>query len=191
MVIDAYTGPGRVVSFFFENWFFSQLPIFALGILAYFIFVKIRHTTSPELGWVLIICSSFFFFNLLTINEVYGAFLPELFYYGLIFLLIIIGVYLAAPAIIINPFTIWVGRISFSLYLIHFIVIDFLLTIFPAGIIGLGKTINFFVFFIFTIILSCLISHITYKYIEAPGMQAGRTLIQKINQTSRSHTANI
>ncbi len=74
-----------------------------------------------------------------------------------------------------------VGRYSYSMYIVHFIFATYAtrwfyrhFNLIPDGVIG-------FIFsFIFTILFSYLLSLLTWKFVEKPGISAGRHLIKRL-----------
>ena len=63
----------------------------------------------------------------------------------------------------------YLGKISFSMYVLHFILICSLSTYVYALLINYAKTsrgLSFFIIFVFTIIATIPLSHLFYKYIE-------------------------
>jgi len=68
---------------------------------------------------------------------------------------------------IVNPLTIWLGQISYSLYLLHyflgtFIIIPFLMEYFNLSIWASSSIALFAVF---------IVAHFVYKYVEQPAMK--------------------
>lgn len=70
------------------------------------------------------------------------------------------------------------GLVSYSIFLVHFPIIDWWRPIFAARLTGAGPVISFGVFFTAILGASWLIAHQTYRWIERPGIALGNRLVQ-------------
>lgn len=165
---------------FLQQWFFSQLPVFIIGIIVYFVYTKYHNLYSRKLGVVLLGSSLLLlisFFNASTYRDI----LSTTIVYGIAFGFLILALHFGSFKIIINPIACWIGKISFSLYLIH-TAVDYVLLylIFPKGFPISGQ-FGFILAYLLVLSISCGLSILTYKYIELPGINLGKKLISKIN----------
>lgn len=168
---------GYVVEPYFYLWFFAQLPVFGVGILLYQI-LRNRPERNWSLGIALVILSLFLYIVFLQ-STTYMNVMPAHFLYGVVFAVLILGLYFHPLRLLVNPLTQWIGKISYSLYLVHFILLSYIIDWFPLGE-SFGKTAQFGIYFTILFILSSCISYITYRFIEIPGMGLGKTLIRKL-----------
>jgi peptidoglycan/LPS O-acetylase OafA/YrhL len=81
----------------------------------------------------------------------------------------------------------WLGRISYSLYLLHgtvaFLFLDFFIrTLLPQPP---SDTLDIMVPLFATACASIIVAHLTYRYIESPSIQLGRRVIKRINEQSK------
>ena len=89
------------------------------------------------------------------------------------------------------------GMVSFSVYLIHFLVIDLGTWLSELAFGGqLNKELNFFLLFAFTVFTTYFIAKWTYEYIEKYGMALGERLIERIKnraslKTSKFNSDNV
>lgn len=171
---------GYIVQAYFYLWFFAQLPVFGLGILAYLI-IKEQPERNDYLGSAFLLLSLFMYAAFLQIHTYLDLIPPHLFY-GLVFTVLIFGLYFHPTKLLVNPFTKWIGKISYSLYLVHFIFLPYLHSWIDLGIFG--KTVQFLLYFILLLVISSSISYITYQFIELPSMKLGQKIIQKIEKPS-------
>ncbi|MDB5246602.1 MAG: acyltransferase [Segetibacter sp.] len=140
----------------------SQLPVFFLGIACYyFIIVKDRTVKKNALFLLLLSSVLLFYFG---ISYHISA--------SLIFCLLIYYCYVSNSRILVNRVTEYIGKMSFSLYIVHFAAI-FLLK--KVGLIGLipvtgsvSEILNHFSNFVIVISVSSAISYVTYNYYEMP-----------------------
>jgi peptidoglycan/LPS O-acetylase OafA/YrhL len=85
--------------------------------------------------------------------------------------------------LLVNPAMRKVGKISFSLYIIHFVVIYvFENMLFRDGFLLNGNA-GFIAALMLIMFTSCLLSLITYRYIERPGIAFGKFLIDRLNKS--------
>ena len=171
----------------FYFWFPNQFPVFCLGILLFFF---IRNNNVQYREWMLIptvgiyLLLGLFTFdlnfpnNLIQPEYIYGVVLT-------VFAFFMSKTRLRFMLVPINKF----GKVSFSAYLIHFLVIElglWLLTFFPAEI---NKELHFVLLFAFTITVTYFISKLTFSLIEKPGIALGERIIQKI--AAKSHVPDV
>lgn len=78
--------------------------------------------------------------------------------------------------IIVNSLIRYLGKISFSVYLIHFAVIHWIEK-FSMVFFENNATINYLIRLFVIILVTCLIATITYYYIEQPMQQIGKKII--------------
>ena len=167
----------NICFFYFPN----QLPIFALGILFYHI---VKEEYSIEFSPVVLLLSSF----LLLLHLVGFSLLPSHILFGIAFILLGIAISKSNYKILKNPILLYIGKISYSMYLVHFGVLYWLTKLNMADFIvvnnPLSAVVNYCLRFVVLIFLSVLISSVSYKLIELPGQKLGRKIVQKLNKNS-------
>jgi peptidoglycan/LPS O-acetylase OafA/YrhL len=176
--ILASISPSYIVERYFYFWLFAQLPVFAMGILAYQIVGNSKNKRDPKLGTALLITALFLFVTFLNINT-YLNLIPVHVFYGFGFLILTLSLYFHPNKLFVNPVTRWIGKISYSLYLVHFIVEKYIYVLFPVAL-PFGKTAQFVIYFLVTILISSIVSSVTYHLIEVQGMKLGKNLILKL-----------
>jgi peptidoglycan/LPS O-acetylase OafA/YrhL len=73
------------------------------------------------------------------------------------------------------------GMVSFSVYLVHFLIVDLGTWLSELAFHGqLNKYLTFFLLFAFTVFATYFIAKWTYEYIEKYGMALGERLIERI-----------
>lgn len=161
-------------------WFFSQLPVFGIGIAAYHAFRMMKNVKDKKLGIALLILSVFLFVVFLNVKTFQGL-IQQHVLYGLAFLVFALALHAYPTRLLVNPVTRWIGKVSYSIYLVHFAVIELLKRILPEHL-PVGKTIGFFLAYILILLLAAAISALTYRFIEVPGMNLGKRLIHKLDE---------
>ncbi|MFV5698662.1 acyltransferase family protein [Flavobacterium sp. ZT3R17] len=177
----------------FYYWLPNQLPIFILGIILYYIHKEIQFNIF--IGYLFLTSSMCFYFlfcfwkpdivtNWFKLNSEYIV--------SIIFVFFTIGIYSTKNKLVLNKIILKFGQISFSLYLNHFLVINFISYLFNGFLKFLNiylvlpkKLINnnfvFMIMFVLVLFLSYLVSQFTYKAIELKGQRAGEYLIKRLN----------
>lgn len=167
-----------LVSYFSNFWFFAQLPIFTLGVLLYHL-VKYFPDQNKGLAAPLIFLSVFLFTSFLKV-EVYLGLLSQQFLFGTAFFLFALSLHFNPHKLFVNKLTTWIGKLSFSIYLVHFLVLK-VVGGFVADRYTLQGNSGFFVAFLLVTSVSVAVSFITYKMIELPGIELGKKIIKNIS----------
>jgi len=162
----------------------NQLPIFALGILFYFI---VKENYKISISPILIVFSSFILIS--QFSNISILILPSHFIFGIAFLLLGIGMSKYEFKLLINPILIYIGKVSYSIYLVHFVVL-FLLNKFKfVDYLYISNTysalLNFFIRFILLITISTIFATILHKLIEYPMQKLGGKMIEKLNMNNQ------
>ncbi|MFR9166743.1 MAG: acyltransferase family protein [Dysgonomonas sp.] len=160
---------------FLYYYFPNQLPIFAMGILAYWLINESIYNIKTSTALFLTTVFAFYCF----------ISFPLHFVDTIVFLLLILILNKKPYKLFSNKILAIIGKYSFSLYLIHFAILKILAEkkidkIFEAtnsftAILDAGS--------LYLLVLggAFIISHFTYKYVEVPGQNLGRKLIKRLN----------
>jgi peptidoglycan/LPS O-acetylase OafA/YrhL len=159
-------------------WFFSQLPIFGIGILVFHLFEKYKNIRDRQLGFVLLAAAVFLEWAFLS-TSTYKELIPHHFMMAVGFGFLVFGLYFSNTRILVNPVTVWIGKLSFSIYLVHFAVLRLVDVVFPGGFPVKGN-LGMFLGYLLIAEVSILISVLTYRYVEKPGISLGKSLIEKL-----------
>ena len=163
---------------FSSLWLFGQLPVFLLGILLFHVLRKYKSADS-QTAWLLVVWAVFLFFAFLEVGT-YRNLLPAHILYAVAFVLFILGVYCHPHKFVVNPITVFIGKLSFSIYLVHFMVLYQLGKRLPDKFSPDGD-LDFLLVFLLVLFISVGISYLTYRFIEVPGINLGKKIIGKLN----------
>jgi peptidoglycan/LPS O-acetylase OafA/YrhL len=167
-------------NFFLYFSFLYQLPVFALGIIGYFIVVKNQAKEKKNTALLAIIfCVMVYICNVVCDK----SFFWMLFAAGLFLLLLVFFSKYPLYAFV-NPLTQFLGKISFSIYIFHFFFIGIVRHSFMNFIPvynNFTAIVNFFIQFLSVLCATSGLSYLTYKYIEIPFQEIGKTIILKLN----------
>ena len=146
-----------VDAFTFFN-FFSQLPVFAIGVSTYFA-IRDRSFRGVVASVVLGVCTSlasiwlrgaeFTIPNIVKNHVVFSA--------GLSAIVVFLSMY--PSAVVVNSVTLFLGKLSYGLYLIHF------------------ATIHCIAFFFLTACVSALLAAVANRVVEEPGIALGKRIV--------------
>lgn len=154
----------------------NQLPVFGLGILAYWISKEeINKIKTINILLLAIVVFIYCFVFQLSFHILYS----------LVFFLLLVTLKNKPYRFFSNKVMAIIGKCSFSMYLVHFAIlgvlnkykISFLI---EANTVASGLA-DLALLFLLVSATAFVISYFTYKYIEVPGQNLGRRLIKKLN----------
>ncbi len=179
-----------VVNKFTSCWLPSQLPVFALGGVLFFLLRRETETSAPAAersrlnpesptgkAWLLFAmvailggaCVSW-------VNPV----LKQHVVYSIVFVLFAWALSLNPLGFFVNRATKYIGMISFSAYLSHFFALDACEKLLDHAFgrhFGSGGGLDFTLLLAMSLPLTVVISSFTYRFIEKPGQRLGKKLI--------------
>ena len=165
----------------------NNLPSFMLGILLYHLWnnkesiMEMFKLKAKVFSMILLLLCCIMFIIGLTVTDFYLSLIASPLIMGFAFLFFSLSLSLYKTVIVNKPIC-YIGKISFSLYIMHFI---FAWYVVPKIMKTLSLNINGNILFIISVLLTLglavLVSSITYKYIEERGMKVGKDLIKRIN----------
>jgi exopolysaccharide production protein ExoZ len=168
-----FPGSESVAGIYFSLWWFPrQLPCFIFGIMLFKLSTEER---SIPMSLPRYLCSSAIALMLLIpfLDGVkYALPLGLATTYGIVFSLFAFSLMYWRNSPLINPAVVWVGKISYSAYFIHFVVLHFLPALRPTGWPAADWALMYLVVALVTVGFSSL----TYLMIEKPMIRLGSTL---------------
>ncbi|KNB60997.1 acyltransferase family protein [Chryseobacterium sp. Hurlbut01] len=168
---------------FLIMYFPAQLPVFSIGIIAFFLVIKKESIREINVVTLLIIST----LTLLQLSTPL-RFFSEAVKFSLIFGLLTIILSLKSFKIIVNPVIILLGKLSFSIYLSHFAVLHWM-SKFDFVDFTERSLINYIIRLFIVIIISVFISIFTYTLIEKPFIRLGSKIIhfKSLNRSWKRH----
>jgi peptidoglycan/LPS O-acetylase OafA/YrhL len=168
-------------------WFLSpgiEMPVFCFGIMAYFVWkargtIQIGHHKNASL------------LLLAVAAEMFASSLPDsnatLLWSSLAFVPLLLALSLHPWSAIVNRVTVGLGKVSYSIYLLHFIPLCFfskaLLTKAPHLA---GTAAGILVLFLAAMVATYLLAALSYRLIERPGIRLGKALILSLENRGAS-----
>lgn len=171
------------VSFVSGFGFLQQLPVFVCGILVYRLFFdyfsKTSHKVRQAYGFIFIL-SFVLFYGVLLTESLQNIFWGMKILHGICFSLLVLGLGLKPFRIIVNSKTVYLGKISYSMYLFHPILIFTIIPVYRC-FYNLVSTdiLGYLASLLITLIALTIISLLSYRYIERTGIALGKKLIRR------------
>ena len=116
-------------------------------------------------------------------------FVPQYLIFGVGFCALTLALYFYPTRLLVNDLTIWLGKTSFSIYLVHFAVIEWAKNIFTGNYVATGD-LGFVLTTLFVLCVSGMFAMVTYRLVELPGIAAGRRLIDRLELAATRRQAN-
>lgn len=161
-------------------YFPGQLPIFALGIIMYYVIME-QQKLQDISGLSLLILSLLVIVQLATgINGLFS----EHILFGAGFLALGIALSKYRFALIVNPVVKYIGKISFSMYLVHFAVLYWLTKWNFIDYVS-DDFLNFGLRFLCVTTITILLSSVTYYFVEVPFQKIGKRLIERFENNQK------
>ena len=168
-------------------YFPSQLPVFACGVILYFL---IR---TPQKDWyispvLIVLLTLLFLFQMSTGFTLFTEHI--VFSIGFVFLCFSLSK--REFYVLVNPLTIYIGKISFSMYLVHFAVLNWMTFMefdsFFSFVLFDNQLFHFGIRFVFLTIVSIIVSTVFYWLVEIPFQKLGKKLINRLEFSSVART---
>lgn len=155
--------------------FVGQLPVFIIGMITYR-FLAQQNKIGAELVLLALVV---FLFLLIEFWCPRQTFVENHVVAGALFAMFAIFLSYKPTVFLVNRLTVLLGKLSFSMYLVHIAILKLLSGTNIAAALGDGN-INSIVFFLFVLVITAGVSWVTYNFIEKPGITVGRKLIEKL-----------
>ncbi|WGK69408.1 acyltransferase [Candidatus Haliotispira prima] len=164
-------------------YFPNQLALFGLGIIAYFVIIQKDKKIFSGFNYLLLSVWCIFYL-------IVGLSLPHNFKFGIAFLLLIISLSKYENIILVNKATIFLGKVSYSAYIIHFGVLHWLNYKFHLlDFINIegewDRLLNYLLGLVLIIVVTSAISWVSFKVVEEPFQKMGKNIILKLEQKGR------
>ena len=166
---------------FMQFSFLNMLPIFACGIVTFFIYEQfIRGRASNRTWSVLLICAAAYGYQSLLSGRM-GFLLDPLYWQAIVYSLLLLGLTSMPWQFLVNRVTRFFGTISYSVYLNHPTLVFVLAPVYAKiYTLPIPITARYGLCAALTVPLLTLASWITYRCIEKPGMRVGNTLARRV-----------
>jgi peptidoglycan/LPS O-acetylase OafA/YrhL len=188
---------------FYVHSLFHHLPVFALGIVTFFIYEKYIEHRALSRAWGYGLMAASVLAYLTWSSQIYLPLLDEaaqeelrvalkvahIHYYGnvwqgLAYSALVLGLAISPLKLLVNRVTEFFGEISYSLYLNHpRVILAFSLVYQALYAAQIPATLQFGLSVVVAVIPLILLSALTYRFIEAPGIRVGQKLASGVRST--------
>jgi peptidoglycan/LPS O-acetylase OafA/YrhL len=155
-------------------YFPSQLPVFLLGIMLYFVVIEKESVRNISGKWMLVFSG----LALLQFASGIKLILPDHVLFSMAFFILAYGLSVFRFKLIVNPVMNHIGKISFSMYLVHFAVLHWLEHFNLLDLLN-NAYLNYAVKLVIVVGLSAAISTLFYNLIEVPFQTLGKNIINR------------
>ena len=174
---------GEINSEWFVIFYFPyHLPVFACGIILYFLICQPRQSLNinPSL---LFLVALLFLGDLATEKRLFMATFTNHILFSIAFVLLTYALSKRAFTIVVNPVTRYLGKISYSLYLVHMGVLYWIeklnLSTITAQNSQTATVVEFVMRFVLLSVGSVLLATLFYHVVEVPFQKLGKRLIAR------------
>lgn len=169
------------VGFVWGFGFLQHLPVFVCGIVIYRLFfdymIKTTRKSRQLYGTISILAFALFYGILLT-GSMQNLLWGRTILHGICFSLLVLGLALNPFRFLVNAKTVYLGKVSYSMYLFHPLIIFTIIPVYhriydimPADLFGYVASL------LLTLVLLIAISLMAYRYIERSGIMLGENVI--------------
>jgi peptidoglycan/LPS O-acetylase OafA/YrhL len=165
-----------------EGWLYGYFPnqayVFFTGFMLYFLQFESNFKKIKTLFIILLlIIPNFLIYRILKYNIHNEINIVASYFFILLFFLLKDNKF----QFLKSNFIQLIGRYSYSIYIIHFIFLHFIITN-KLNDLFFNSTLNYFIIFITTLLFSIIISYFTYNYIELKFIYLGKKIIKNLSK---------
>jgi peptidoglycan/LPS O-acetylase OafA/YrhL len=182
--------PMDILQQFAGKWFPSQSPVFACGILAFYLVKALPEKFHTKQNGTILLAAALALLICAVGIGSHGIFTePVVFALGFLLLMLALAVY--PLPLIVNPAIRFLGRVSYSFYLLHFVFMDWEIKFLRAHFPNIfdNALVAYFVLFAITLVIVTTVSWLTWKFIEQPFIQLGARLARRLNDSVQKTSA--
>lgn len=170
--------------YFLYFWFPNQLPVFCLGIVLYHLIVNYINYNKQWITYVSLVMiialsvyipRTYFLLN----NTLFFA--PIHFLFAFCFVLLAYSLNNVKECILVNKYACYIGKISYSIYLSHFITIKLSNMLINHLDLSMPGKLHLFLRIVVAVPLTVLLSTLLNQFIEKPGIKLGNRIINYIS----------
>lgn len=165
--------------------FVRHLPVFVFGMLSWAVYDRyIAHRSLPWSVGIATTLAGLWGYHALLRGSLNVLFPDAYYWQPIIYSVLLLGLGISPSKFFVNRATLFCGKISYSIYLLHPLVIFFLTSTFRRIYAsGLPASVCYPASGILTLSVLLPISWVSYRLIESPGMQVGKWLLERRKQS--------
>ena len=172
--------PDAQLKRYYHFSFLHQLPIFAAGVLAFYLYEAFIKDKEIDVSWGIVLLGMFVFIYSALLGGKLNIGMDSLYWQAIAYGCLLLSLSIFPWKIVVNKFTAFLGLISYSVYLSHTSVIAALRPLFSSIYsIDISTSLKYFLCALITLAIVIFVSYVSYRFLEEPGMRLGRSLIRK------------
>lgn len=173
--------PAEERNLFLHYSFLNNLPIFACGMLAYFLYERFLRGQVRDRAWGFVLIAFAVAGYAALLSGKLNFLLDGLYWQALIFSCLLLGLAILPWRPLVNRTTLFYGAISYSFYLNHPTLVVALTPAYKRIYAWpLPPTFQYGISLALTVGLLTLLSYATYRLIEQPSLRLGSNLIRRM-----------
>lgn len=154
----------------------SQLPVFLIGVCLF----HLQYTeTDPAKRKQLYRCC-YYIAGVTTVHLLGGNIFKPHYLFAIAFAVLAYALAHVPIKLLVNRVTLWVGRISYSLYLMHLLVANMLVK-YHLNMYSANPLVDIAARFCIILAISAPLAYLTYRLIELPSQRFGKRLITRLD----------
>lgn len=174
-------------------WLPNQLPVFMLGIVLFHLLKK-KFQVSQLAAYAMIVFAVAAMIGLFYAIPAYnlGEIIPEHLVVAVLFVVIVFAMSQAPILLLENRLTRYLGKLSFSMYVWHFVVLDSIAFVLRR-IFNFEWNVQLWILYVLAIAGTAIVSAVSYNLIELAGVRIGKKVIGKIthNNTIKASAVDV
>jgi peptidoglycan/LPS O-acetylase OafA/YrhL len=171
---------GGVAGEYFSLWFPRQLPCFIFGVMLFRFSAERSSIPTRLVKWACVFAIALMLLIPFVVGIKYVLPLGLATTYGIVFSLFALSLMYWRNSALVGSTIVWIGKVSYSAYFVHFAVLHFLPPVHLTGWASADVATTY----VAVVTVTIAISSITYRTIERPMIRLGSTLIAA-RQSSR------
>lgn len=156
-------------------YFPSQLPVFASGIIMFFLITIPKTEWKVNPGNILALC----FLFMIDLSLGITVFLGSHILFSIAFIALGFALSRKEFKIIVNPISEYIGKVSYSMYLVHFAILHWLTQLNLIDLMPSNAVLNYCIRFLMVLVLSTIVATVCYQIVEVPFQRLGARLIKR------------
>ncbi len=171
-----------IYKYIIEMGILSHLPTFAAGIVIFYVHKTLGEKKQRKKSFLIFSIAIALFLTIPYVFEyIKAGYFTRIYTMTFIYAILFIGLSVCPVSFFTNRVIIFLGTLSYSLYLNHPPVIWLLLPVYKhIYSLGLHISLSWFICTLLTLAPLIGVSYVTHRFIEKPGLAIGRNLIKKI-----------
>jgi len=172
-------------SAFFYFWFPNQLPTFLFGMGAALILRDSKAPPASAVRWHERALSPALLLAMVLLPVLGVAIVEDHLIFSALAALLCLALHRYPSKVVVSSITQRVGVVSFSMYLLHFVMLEpsywLIRTIWQGYTPGPDDVLFLALYFIVVAVVTFMIAELTYRWIESPFIQRGESIIAFLN----------